>query len=233
MTQTVANTPVIKGIGLHWSHLVTLLCSVCNSLGHSSLVCKLAGVSSIPKSKRTSFSAQDKFRLAKISEKKSVSVSRPLAFDRKTWTDMVGKPPFCVLFGNSFLLGSINSDKPILLVGSILEIHLVSIKSSLVNLADQISELTKRLDSLIPMMSAAGDPLFPPSQIQKEDTVMEVGLSEATNDETATIVILLASLYVVKLKKMLKELSKSVLSLFAYFDGLVLASSVSSQTLSQ
>ncbi|KAG9287153.1 hypothetical protein G9A89_000656 [Geosiphon pyriformis] len=237
MTWAVANTPVIKSIGFCWSCLVTLLCSVCNSLGHSSLVCKSASISSISKSKRAPLSAQNKFRLAKIYEKKFASVSRPLAFGGKTWADVVGKPPFCTSSDSPFLLGSVDSSKPILSVGSILEICLVSIKSSLVDLMGQISKLTKRLDSLILVVSqpSSGCQLLvtPLSQIQEENTVMGVSLSEVTSNETATIVDLSASSHVVKLKKILEGLSKSVLSLFAHFDGLVLASNVSSQTPSQ
>ncbi|KAG9291589.1 hypothetical protein G9A89_022008 [Geosiphon pyriformis] len=59
------------------------------SVGHLNLVCKSAGASSIPKSKRAPLSAQNKFRLTKIYEKKSAPVSRPLAFGRKTWIDVV------------------------------------------------------------------------------------------------------------------------------------------------
>ncbi|KAG9301143.1 hypothetical protein G9A89_012526 [Geosiphon pyriformis] len=187
-------------------YLVTSLCSVCNSLSHSSLVCKSAGMSSIPKSKRASLSAQDKFRLAKIYKKKSAPVFRPLAFGGKTWVDVIGKSSFCALSGSPLLLGSVNSDKPIPLVGSVLEICLVSIESSLVDLMSQISELTKRLNLLI----------------QEEDTVMRVGLDEATSNETATIVDFSASLHVVKLEKMLEGLSKSVLSLSAHFDMSIL-----------
>ncbi|KAG9286722.1 hypothetical protein G9A89_012272 [Geosiphon pyriformis] len=224
----VANTPVIKGISLCWSYLITSLCSVCNFLGHLSLVCKSAGVSSIPKSKRASLSAQDKFRLAKIYEKKSALVSRPLVFGGKTWADVVGKSPFCMPSGSPFLLGSVDSGKPIPSVGSILEICLVSIESSFVDFMGQISELTKRLDSLVLVVSQPS----PKCQLP-EDTVMGVDSDKATSDKTATIVDFSAFPHVVKLEKMLEELSKSVLSLSVYFDGLVLASSVSSQTPSQ
>ncbi|KAG9293503.1 hypothetical protein G9A89_009227 [Geosiphon pyriformis] len=192
---------VIKDIGLYWLHLVTPLCSVCNSLDHLSLVCKLAGASFIPNSKRAPLSVQNKFRLAKIYEKKSVPISRPLAFGEKTWADVVGKPPFYTSFGSPFLLGSIDSNKPILFVSSVLEICLVSIESSLINLTGQISELIKRLDLLVLVV-------FQPSP-----ELIRVGLGEANNDETAMIVDLLVSPHVVKLEKMLEGLFKSVLSL--------------------
>ncbi|KAG9289843.1 hypothetical protein G9A89_015423 [Geosiphon pyriformis] len=227
MTWTVANTPVIKGVGLHWSHLVTPLCSVCNSLGYLSLVYKSAGVFSIRKSKRAPLSAQDKFRLAKIYEKKSVPVSRPLAFGRKTWVDVIGKPPFCMPSGSSFLSGSINNSKPVPLVGSVLEIHLISIENSLVDLTGWIGKLAKRLDSL---MLAVFQPspgcqllVTPLLQNQEKDTVIRVGLGEAISDKTTIIVDPSVSFHVVRLEKLLEELFKSVLSLSACFNGLALA----------
>ncbi|KAG9285160.1 hypothetical protein G9A89_004375 [Geosiphon pyriformis] len=193
-------------------------------VGHSSLVCKSAGAFSISKSKRALFSAQDKFRLAKIYKKKSAPVSRPLAFGGKTWVNVVGKFSFHAPSDSPFLLGSINSSKPISLVGSVLEICLVSIENSLINFTEQISELTKRLNSLILVVSQSSSrcelPVTPLSQIQEKDTVMRVGSGKVTSDETVMIVDLLASSHVVKLEKMLEGLFKSVLSLSVFTSGL-------------
>ncbi|KAG9303271.1 hypothetical protein G9A89_013597 [Geosiphon pyriformis] len=59
MNWAVAVMPVIKGVGLHWSCLSFLVCSACDSLGHTSLFCKSVGVSLIPKNKRAPLLAHD------------------------------------------------------------------------------------------------------------------------------------------------------------------------------
>ncbi|KAG9290995.1 hypothetical protein G9A89_012867 [Geosiphon pyriformis] len=179
ITWTIANTPVIRRVGLHWSRLVTPLCSACNSLGYSLLVCKSAVVSPSLKSKRTPLLAQDKFRLVKIYEKKSASIFQPLAF-------------VC------FTLGSTDNNKPLLCVDGVLEKRLNSIESSLISLAEQIGELVKRLDSLVLVVSQPSPgyqlSMTPPSQNQREDIVMRVGSSKATSGETVMASNLSASL---------------------------------------
>ncbi|KAG9290569.1 hypothetical protein G9A89_020939 [Geosiphon pyriformis] len=223
----MVNMPVIKDICLCWSHLSTALCSSCNSLGYTSLVCKSDDVSLGSKSKRAPLSAQDWFRLAKIYERKSAPIFRPLAFGGKTWASVVGFPPSSTFHGYDSQLGSIRNGKPLPPVVNNLEKHLVSIKSSLVSLIEQIGELAKRLESFVPAVSqpSPGCQLLVTLllQNQEENIVMEVGSSDATSDKTAAVSGSTALPKVVKLENMLEDLSALVMSLSVCLNGLALA----------
>ncbi|KAG9285890.1 hypothetical protein G9A89_013315 [Geosiphon pyriformis] len=156
-------------------------------------------------------SAQDQLCLAKIYEKKSVSIFRPLAFGGKTWASVVGKLLSLALFSGSAQSGSISYSKPLLTVSGELEDHLKNIESSFVSLAGQIGELAKRLDSFMSAVSQPSSgcqlPVTSPSQNQGEDIVMEVGLGDATSNKTAAVLGSTASLEVVKLENILEGLS--------------------------
>ncbi|KAG9288899.1 hypothetical protein G9A89_019521 [Geosiphon pyriformis] len=227
LIQAMVNTSVIKGVGLRWSHLTAVLCSIYKTSSHTSLTCHTAGVSSSPRSKRAPFSAQDQFCLAKIYEKKSAPISHPLAFGGKTWAFVVGRPLPIVSFGGLAQSGSISYGKPFPTVNGELKDCLKNIESSLVSLTGQIGELAKRLDLFMLAVSQSSPgcqlPVTPPSQNQGEDIVMEVGLGDATSDKTAAILGLTASSEVVKLENMLEDLSASVMSLSACLDSLKFA----------
>ncbi|KAG9298399.1 hypothetical protein G9A89_000398 [Geosiphon pyriformis] len=81
---TMTVTPVIKGVGLHWSHLSQALCVVCKGFGHTSLSCQLVKDAVALGSRKAPLSAQDQFRLARIYVKKSALISHLLAFGGKT-----------------------------------------------------------------------------------------------------------------------------------------------------
>ncbi|KAG9295443.1 hypothetical protein G9A89_013472 [Geosiphon pyriformis] len=212
LIQAMANTPVIKGIGLHWFHLTAALCSICRNSSHTSFACHTASASSSPRSKRASLSAQDQLCLAKIYEKKSVPVSHPLAFSGKTWASV----RHLVVQLNLVLYFMVNLSR--LLV------------SSLVSLAGQIGELAKRLDSFVLAVSQPSLgcqlPVTFPSQNQGEDIVMGVDSDDTTSNKTAAIISSTASPEVVKLENMLKGLSALVMSLSAHLDDLALAGGV-------
>ncbi|KAG9289464.1 hypothetical protein G9A89_008025 [Geosiphon pyriformis] len=172
----MANTPVIKGISLHWSRLTAALCSIRRNSGHTFFTCHTAGVFSSSKSKRAPLSAQNQLRLAKIYEKKSAPVSHPLAF---------------VLFSGSAQFGSISYGKPLLTVSGKLEDHLKNIENSLVSLMEQIGELAKRLNLFVLAVSQPSSgcqlPVTPLSLNQGEDIVMGVSLDVVTSDKTAAV----------------------------------------------
>ncbi|KAG9300048.1 hypothetical protein G9A89_018325 [Geosiphon pyriformis] len=223
----MANTSVIKGVGLRWSRLTAVLCSICKNSSHTSFTCHTTGVSSSSRSKRAPLSAQDQLRLAKIYEKKSASVSRLLAFSGKTWASMVGKLLPLASFSGLAQSGSVSYGKPLPTVSGELEDHLKNIESSFVSLTGQIGELAKRLDSFVPAVSQPSPgcqlPVIPPSQNQEEDIVIGVGSGDATSDKTAAILGSTALPEVVKLENMLKDLSALVMSLLVHLDGLALA----------
>ncbi|KAG9293969.1 hypothetical protein G9A89_019307 [Geosiphon pyriformis] len=146
-------------------------------------------------SRKTSFSAQDQFKLTRIYTKKSASISRLLAFGGKTWVLIVGASPVHAFHDASMSLGFNKIGKPLPPIVDNLESCLVGIKSSLVSFVEQI----------------------------RENIVIGVDSDEATSDKIVLIVDSTVSLHVVKLEKMLDGLSRSVLSLSAHFDSLALA----------
>ncbi|KAG9286130.1 hypothetical protein G9A89_010144 [Geosiphon pyriformis] len=222
LVSAMTATPVIKGIGLRWSHLSLALCLVCSLSGHTSLNCVSVKVGSILRGRKAPFSARDQ----------SAPISHPLAFSDKTWASVVGASPVHSSHGADSLLGSDNVGKPLFSVVDDLKKHLVNIESSLISLAGQIGELAKRLDSLVLALSV----IFP-SQNQGEDIMIEVGSGKTIGDETATVTAMVKDSsvfsHVAKLENMLEGLAASVLSLSACFDRLVLTGSMISQPPSQ
>ncbi|KAG9299430.1 hypothetical protein G9A89_009382 [Geosiphon pyriformis] len=150
LVSVMAAIPVIKGIGLRWSHFFLALCSVCSLSGHTSLNCVLVKVGSTLRGRKTPLSAQDQVRLVTIYAWKFASIFRPLVFSGKTWTSVVGAPLVCNSYGTGSLLGSNNVSKPLPSAADDLEKHLVCIESSLVSLIGQIGELAKKLKSFMP-----------------------------------------------------------------------------------
>ncbi|KAG9307278.1 hypothetical protein G9A89_017106 [Geosiphon pyriformis] len=230
-------TPVIKGVGLCWSCLFQTLCAVCEGFGHTSFSCRSVKSAVVPSGRKAPLLAQNQFRLAKIYAKKSALISRPLAFNSKTWASVVSAPPVCTFCGAGLSLGSNKIGKPFPPVVSNLEFCLVRIKSSLVSLIGQIGELAKKLKSLMLAVSqpSPGHQLLVTSlsQNQGKDIVIRVGSGEATSNKIDPIVDSLASPHVVRLKNMLDGLSRSVMSLSAHFDSLTSAGSAVSLTSSQ
>ncbi|KAG9293633.1 hypothetical protein G9A89_018970 [Geosiphon pyriformis] len=217
LVSAMAATPVIKGIGLRWSHFSLALCLVCSFFGHTSLNCVLVKIGSTLRSRKAPLSAQDQVRLVTIYARKSAPISCPLAFSGKTWTSVVGASLMHSSHGANSLFGSDNVGKPLPSVVDDLKKHLVNIESSLISLVGQIGELAKKLDSLVLALSVTF-----PSQNQGEDIVMEVGSGKTISDETATVTAIVkdssASSHVAKLENMLEGLAASVLSLSAHFD---------------
>ncbi|KAG9297570.1 hypothetical protein G9A89_007645 [Geosiphon pyriformis] len=213
LVSAMAATPVIKGIGLHWSHLSLVLCSVYSLSGYTSFNCVSVKVGSTLRGRKTPLSAQDQVRLVTIYTWKSAPISHLLAFSGKTWASVVG----ALLVHNSHstgsLFGSDNIGKPLHSVADGLKKRLVCIKSSLVSLTGQIGKLAKKLESFVPAV-------FQPSLGY---IVIEVGLGDATSDKTAAILGSTASPEVVKLENMLEGLSALIMSLLARLDGLALA----------
>ncbi|KAG9305778.1 hypothetical protein G9A89_001066 [Geosiphon pyriformis] len=223
----MAATPVIKNIGLCWSHFSLASCTVCKNYGHTSFNCRLVKSNVVPGSRKAPLLVQNQVRLAKIYAKKSAPISCPLAFGGKTWALVAGAFSALPFSGSKLCLGSIVNGRPTLPVANNLERHLVNIESSFVSLVGQIGKLAKRLDSLMSAVSQPNSgcqlPVTLPSQNPEDDIVMSADLNETTSDETALVVDLSVSPYVIKLENMLESLSRSVLSLSAHFKSLVLA----------
>ncbi|KAG9289872.1 hypothetical protein G9A89_015452 [Geosiphon pyriformis] len=90
LVKTMAATPVIKGVGLHWFHLSLASCVVYRNFGHTSLSCRSVKDTVILGGKKTLLLTQNQLRLVKIYAKKSASISRSLTFSGKTWASVVG-----------------------------------------------------------------------------------------------------------------------------------------------
>ncbi|KAG9301945.1 hypothetical protein G9A89_020989 [Geosiphon pyriformis] len=211
----VGATPVIKGVSLYWSHLSQASCAVCKSFGYTSLNCWSIKDAVALGSRKAPLLVQDQFRLARIYVKKSAPISCSLAFGGKTWALVVGAPSVHASHGAGMSLGFNKIGELLSPVVNDLELHLVGIENSLVSLAGQISELAKRLESLVLAVSQPSSGW--------ENIMMGVGSGEATSNKIVPIVDSTASPHVVKLEKILDGLFRSVLSLSAYFNSLALA----------
>ncbi|KAG9295973.1 hypothetical protein G9A89_011825 [Geosiphon pyriformis] len=101
------------------------------------------------------------------------------------------------------------------------------LKSSLVSLVKQISELAKRLESFMLVVSQPSSRcqllVIPPSQNQMGNIVIKESSGETTGGKTAVNLDFSVSSKVKRLKNMLEKLSALVLSLIARFDGSILA----------
>ncbi|KAG9303579.1 hypothetical protein G9A89_018475 [Geosiphon pyriformis] len=213
LIKAMVATPVIKNVGLHWSCLSLTLCAVCRNFGHTSFSCKSVKDAVVLGARRAPLLAQNQLRLVKIYAKKSAPIFRALVFSGKTWMSVVRTLLTLLLSNRGLYVGSIVDGEPLPSTTSDLEKHLVNIESSLVSFTGQISELAKRLDSLMLILPEL--PVTPPSQNQEEDIVMRVSSGGVTSNETTTDTVVdpSASPYVVRLEKMLEGLSKSLLSL--------------------
>ncbi|KAG9288752.1 hypothetical protein G9A89_023049 [Geosiphon pyriformis] len=205
----IETTPVLRNVNLYWFHL---------------------GFSKYAKCEKI-LSDLDKSRLATIYVKHLASVAYSVTFGGMSWAKIAGESSFLPLSVHSNLVnsGSSSEMKPTLPVMVDIEKKFAIFESSLTSLAGQISELAKRLDSL---MSAVLQPssgcqllMTPPSQNLVGNIVMEERLGGTTGGETAAKLVSSVSPKVKRLETMLEGLSASVLSLTARFNGSILAGS--------
>ncbi|KAG9292756.1 hypothetical protein G9A89_001286 [Geosiphon pyriformis] len=194
---------VLKGAHLCWSYLSSAVCAKCGKFGHSSLGCI----------------------------QHLTPIARPVSFGSVLWAKIVGGFSFYPFLVQNVSLNDSSSleMKSTLPVVSDLEKRFAVLESSIVNLIKQIDKLNKRLDSFVLVVSQSN----PGCQLLVGDVVMEEGLDEATCGNIAVILVSSALSKVKRLESMLEELSASVLSLMARFDGSILASDALPKSLSQ
>ncbi|KAG9306142.1 hypothetical protein G9A89_016046 [Geosiphon pyriformis] len=203
--------PVFKGVSLCWAGLSLACCTACKQYDYISGECSVGeNFGGCGKKVVTDLNC---VHLASIYKKKQAPVTHPVSFSGKTWTSVVGAPLVCSLHDAGLLFGSNKVGKPLPPVASNLEKHLVNIESSLISLVGQIGELAKRLELLILAVS--------------QPSPRCVSSGESTSDETTTVSATIkdspVSPHVIKLENMLEGFAALMLSLFAHFDGLVLA----------
>ncbi|KAG9305914.1 hypothetical protein G9A89_016567 [Geosiphon pyriformis] len=87
--------PVFKDVGLHWAGLSLASCTYCKQFSHVTVNCFLGENSGVCGKKVVS--DQDRIHLAGIYKKKSAPIAHPVLFGGKTWTQVAGGSPFCVV----------------------------------------------------------------------------------------------------------------------------------------
>ncbi|KAG9286220.1 hypothetical protein G9A89_014206 [Geosiphon pyriformis] len=212
-------TPVLRGAHLCWSYLGSTVYAKCDKVGYTSLSCASGRkISSGSLSCRVLLDT-DKNRLAAIYAKCLAPVFHPVTFGGMSWVKIAGGSLFSPLSVHSGLVnfGSSLGIKPILSAIVDIEKKFTILESSLTSLVKQISELAKRLDSLMLAVSQPSPEcqllVTSLSQNQVGDIVMGEGSGETTSDETATKLNSFIFSEVKRLKTILKGLSVSVLSL--------------------
>ncbi|KAG9288477.1 hypothetical protein G9A89_015683 [Geosiphon pyriformis] len=209
----IRTTPVLRGTNLHWSSLVSSKCAKCEKLGHTSLSC--------------------------VDDGKIFSNSLLLAFGGALWANIVSRLSFSLLFGyiGSVKSGSPSEVKPPLPIVNVLKLCFINIKSSIISLTEQIDELVKRLESLMPAVSQPSFgcqlPVTSPSQNQVGNIVMRKSSGDSTSGDIAVALGSSVSPKVIKLGKLLKELSALILSLSVHINSMVLAGAEGYHSLAQ
>ncbi|KAG9284571.1 hypothetical protein G9A89_000654 [Geosiphon pyriformis] len=152
----VISVPIFKGVSLHWAGLSLACCAMCKHFGHVSNMCSVGGNSE--RHDKRVITPQDQAHLASIYKRRQAPIARPVSFGGKTWAQVAGgslsRVVFLVVSGTKLSLDvkilSIGSDS---LIVTGLNDHLASLKHSLELLADQVSDILKRLSSveLVPL----------------------------------------------------------------------------------
>ncbi|KAG9295870.1 hypothetical protein G9A89_006609 [Geosiphon pyriformis] len=155
----IGSAPVFKGVNLCWAGLSLAICAHCKQFGHISAECSLGGNSGFH-SKQV-ITPQNQVGLANIYKKKQVPIVCPVFFGGKTWAQVAGGSLFCKVSLNSSGFGSSSGAKSVPLVSDscdnfCLAEQMASLEHSLELLADQVSDILKKLSfvDLAPLMSS-------------------------------------------------------------------------------
>ncbi|KAG9304150.1 hypothetical protein G9A89_019712 [Geosiphon pyriformis] len=138
---------VLRNTNLHWSSLISVKCTKYGKISHTLLNCAESGKIFSGKLLCRMLSDADKSRLAVIYAKHSASVIYSVSFGGLSWAKVVGKSLFSLLFGQVVLLniGFSLKMKSFLLVVTEINNRFVTLKCSLVSLAEHVDMLAKRL----------------------------------------------------------------------------------------
>ncbi|KAG9307336.1 hypothetical protein G9A89_017164 [Geosiphon pyriformis] len=179
--------PIFNGVKLSWARLDLVCCEKCGLFGHSALECDAPSLS-IAKSLKIVKRVTSKdcyLQLVKLYAKKSVPISRPAAFDGKSWTQVVS---LTSPFGNLYFNSSARSDSsppgfsgfkrntPVVQSKSSINDHLASLECSLELLADQVSDIMRRFNGvelvLLVLITQVVLPATPVPTLVSQDTDM-------------------------------------------------------------
>ncbi|KAG9290066.1 hypothetical protein G9A89_010372 [Geosiphon pyriformis] len=171
--------PIFNGMKLSWTRMDLVCYEKCGHFRHSALECNTPDAIMLPSSKGSyKKGALEKlhFWLAKLYEKKCVPISCSAAFGGKSWAQVVslskssgsvhsGFGPSLSFYG---LLGLGGISSPVFTVSSGLSNYLVVLERSLELLADQVSNIMKKLSfvELVPLASKSSvSPLIIPAPL--------------------------------------------------------------------
>ncbi|KAG9284322.1 hypothetical protein G9A89_007477 [Geosiphon pyriformis] len=161
---------VFGGVRLSWARLDLVQCGKYGHLGHSALECDVLDVSS--SDLLNNFNKRCAPGLAKLYAKKNVPISCSAAFGSKLWAQVVslaslsgGSPSGSGLGAGSFhhTTSDLGGGPPFSTIAdSSLNARLASLECSLELLADQVSDILRKLSfvELVPMVSSSGVPLL-------------------------------------------------------------------------
>ncbi|KAG9293985.1 hypothetical protein G9A89_019323 [Geosiphon pyriformis] len=183
---------IFGGVKLSWTRINLIWCKKCKKFDHSALKCDapVAFSSESPRTFKRVTSNGCCFQLAKLYEKKGVSISHSTAFDGKSWAQMVllaglsdsshfssGSGSSLLLFGASgFNIGSSLTSNN----NSSLNTHLVTLECFLELLMDWVSGILKKLSNmeLVPMVT----PFSVPPLATSSSLVLHLDVDMAVND---------------------------------------------------
>ncbi|KAG9296453.1 hypothetical protein G9A89_015045 [Geosiphon pyriformis] len=139
---------IFSSVKLSWTRLDLVCCEKCDLLGHSALECNALFLPITKSSKIVK-------KLGKLYAKKSVSISRPAAFDGKSWTQVVS---LASSFGDLYFNSGIRFDSsPLGSLGIKRNMLVVQIESSINDCLAllELSDIMCRLNGvkLVPLVS--------------------------------------------------------------------------------
>ncbi|KAG9291929.1 hypothetical protein G9A89_004867 [Geosiphon pyriformis] len=201
LNAAVRTTPVLKNANLCWFCLISTKYTKCEKLGHMSLGCVVGGKFSSGNLSCRAFSNTDKSRLAAIYAKHSAPVACPVSFGGLSWAKVARRSFFPPLSSQNVLVNDSSSleMKPSLLVTMEVNNRFAALEHSLASLAEQVSKLVKRLDTLGPMV-----PQPSPGYV-----VMSEGLDVSTSSGTVVGAVFFDMSSVSKLEDSMKCLIKT------------------------
>ncbi|KAG9292063.1 hypothetical protein G9A89_017963 [Geosiphon pyriformis] len=211
-------TPVLKGANLHWSCLVFAGCTKYKKSGYMSLDC--AASKKVPSGVLLCkvLLDMDKSRLAAIYAKCLASVAHLAKIAGGFFS------PFLSSYSVLVKSGSFLKIKPSLLITMEINDRFATLEYSFASLAEQVSKLAKKLNTLGPMVfqPSPGSQLLVTflSQDHRADIIISKDLGASISNKTVVKVVFFDVSLVSKLEDNMRCLMEILLSLLAKVDSL-------------
>ncbi|KAG9287460.1 hypothetical protein G9A89_023832 [Geosiphon pyriformis] len=180
----IGTIPVFKNVSLHWAGFSLASCIRCKQFGHVMVNCSLGEYSGVRG--RRVVSEQDRIRLAEIYKKKSVPVACPVSLGGKTWAQVAGGSPSCMISSGLVGTGLHSGSVPFSMATvsptiSHLNDQLAILEHSLELLTDCISGILAQLESinLVSVVTPSLSLLSVVSETLSSDVVSDIILDTA------------------------------------------------------